>query len=117
MAARLGRCRFISDWQLEVPPRCRHGAAIVTIGSSQRGSATDSAGAASALRSPSVQTKWRADADARRSAAATSAVTARIDGRLGDGVEDDRERDEIHGLGSALPRRVDHPREAIQFRL
>src|SRR5258708_40204943 len=46
------------------------GAAILTIGSSHRGSASDKAGTASALRSPRVQTKCRADADARPSAAA-----------------------------------------------
>src|SRR5262249_57664862 len=33
-----------------------------TIGSSQRGSASDSTGAASAPRRPSVQTRWRAEA-------------------------------------------------------
>ena len=57
---------------------------------------------------PSVHTKWRADADARRSDAATSAVTGQDHGRLGDGVEDEGQRQEGHGLGSALSRRVDH---------
>jgi hypothetical protein len=54
------------------------GAANLTIGSSHLGSAIDRTGAASALRRPSVHTKCRADAEARRSDAATSAVAARI---------------------------------------
>src|SRR6266545_1880414 len=54
------------------------GAETWTIGSSQRGSAIVNAGAISALARPSVHTKCRAEAEARRSDAATRPVTARI---------------------------------------
>src|SRR5262249_36640818 len=63
----------------------------------------------------SVQTRWRAEADARRSARAASPVTARTsDARttasttIGGVIR-------LMDLHSALPRGVDQAREAIQF--
>ena len=99
----------------EESPRLSSGAAIVTMGSSHRGSAIESTGAISALIRPSVQTKWRADAEARRRARAPSAVTPRITDAFATASTTIGKDRKVMGLDSALAGRVDHAREALEL--
>ena len=64
---------------------------------------------------PASRRNGASTADARPSAAAMRAVTARITVALATASRTDAREKKRHDLDSALSRRVDHPRQAIQF--
>ena len=75
-----------------------------------------SAGTASALISPSVHTRWRTDAGERRSAAASRPAAPRITVAAPRRQPADRTAVKPHGLHSALSRRIDQARQAVELR-
>src|SRR5262249_21335113 len=90
--------------------------AIRTIGTVQCGVTIDTAGAASAPTRPSVHTRCRADADARRSASATIAgAPSSTDALTTASMTRGRDVTPMT-LRSALARGVDQARQSIQFR-